>query len=95
VEAAARTAGQNGDEPGELSMTRHGMVQPSPAGTQPPATDPRARMLIIVTDRAATLVAPSRQYRAAGRPSDPTAFIPALPDGRRAIADTSRNPKSP
>ena len=28
-------------------MTRHGMVQPSAAGAQPPATDPRVSMVII------------------------------------------------
>ena len=54
VEAAARTAGRNGAEPGERPMTRHGMIQPPAAGTQPPATDPRASMVIIDADRAAS-----------------------------------------
>jgi hypothetical protein len=27
MEAATRTAGQNGDEPGEVSMIRHGIIQ--------------------------------------------------------------------
>jgi hypothetical protein len=52
-------------------------------------------MLIILTNRAATLVAPRRQYRAAGSPSRPTASIPAFPDGGHAIPDISRRSKSP
>lgn len=53
VEAVARTAESIGTGPGELSMTRHGMVQPSAAGTQPPATDRRASMEIIEADSRA------------------------------------------
>ncbi|CAH2408782.1 hypothetical protein MES5069_700010 [Mesorhizobium escarrei] len=60
VETAARTAGQNGDEPGELSMTRHGMVHPSATGIQPPVMDPRASVVIIDADRAR----PSSRLRA-------------------------------
>jgi len=52
-------------------------------------------MVIVDADKAATVVAPSRQYRAAGRSGGPCASIPALPDGGRAIRDTSRKPKSP
>ena len=76
-------------------MTRHGMVQPSAAGTPPPATDPRASMVIIDADRAASGPAPGRQHRARRKRSGLSASIPALPAGGRAIADISRNPKSP
>ena len=76
-------------------MTRHGMVQPSAAGTQPPATDPRVSMVIIDADRGASGRAPSRQHRAEAQRSGLSASIPALPGGGRAIADISRNPKSP
>ena len=34
------------------SMTRHGMIHPSAAGAQPPATDPHAPMVIIDAERA-------------------------------------------
>lgn len=76
-------------------MTRHGMLQPSAAGTQPPATDPRASLVIVDADKAATVVAPSRKFRVAKRRSGLSASIPAQPDGGRAIPDSSRNPKSP
>lgn len=76
-------------------MTRHGMIQRSAAGTQPPATNPRASMAIADADKAATVVAPSRKHRAAEGRSGQTASILALPDGGRAIPDTSRKPKSP
>ena len=93
--AAARTAGQNDDEPGERSMTRHGMVQPSAAGTQPPATDPRASIMSIDADRTASDRVPSRQCRAAARRDGPSASTAALPGGGHAIPDTSPKPKSP
>ena len=76
-------------------MTRHGMVQPSAAGTQPPATDPRASMVIIDADRAELSRPPFRQHRAEAQRSGLSAFTPELPDGGRAIADICRNPKSP
>ncbi|TIY11980.1 MAG: hypothetical protein E5V16_02035 [Mesorhizobium sp.] len=76
-------------------MTRHGMVQPSTAGTQPPATNPRASMVTIGVDRAASDRAPSRRCRTAGRQGGPCASIPPLPGGDRTIPDTSRKPKSP
>ncbi|TPL23412.1 hypothetical protein FJ945_16015 [Mesorhizobium sp. B2-4-9] len=76
-------------------MTRHGMVQPSAAGTQPPATDRRTSMVIIDADRAAPSRPPSRQHRAEAQRSGLSAFTPELPDSGRAIADTRRNPKSP
>ncbi|PZV37165.1 hypothetical protein B5V02_17605 [Mesorhizobium kowhaii] len=76
-------------------MTRHGRVQPSAAGTQPSASDPRASIVIIDVDRAASDYAPSRRCRADAQRSGLSASIPALPAGSRAIADTGRNPKSP
>lgn len=95
MEAAARTARQNDTEPGELSMTRHGMVQPSAAGAQPPATDRSTSVVIVGSDRAAPSRPPSRQHREEAQRSGLSAFTPELPDGGRAIADIRRNPKSP
>lgn len=76
-------------------MTRHGMLQPSAAGTQPPATDPRVSMVINDPDRAAPNRVPGRQYRAEAQRSGPFASNPALPRGDRAIADIRRKSKSP
>lgn len=45
-------------------MTRHGMIQPSTAGIQPPATDPRAAIVISEANRAALGRAPDRKHRA-------------------------------
>jgi hypothetical protein len=52
-------------------------------------------MVTIDADRAAPSRRSSRQYRAQAQRSGLSAFIPALPDGGRAIADTSRKSKSP
>jgi len=76
-------------------MTRHGMLQPSAAGTQPPATEPRVSIVIIDAERVAPGRATSRQYRMAERRSGPAASNPPLPGSGRAIADTSRKSKSP
>jgi hypothetical protein len=95
MEAAARTAGHNVDEPGELSMTRHGMLQPSAAGTQPPATDRRASMMLIDGNRTASNRASSRKHLAQSPRSSLPPAIPVLPDDGRAIADISRKSKSP
>ncbi|RWG08632.1 MAG: hypothetical protein EOQ53_24735 [Mesorhizobium sp.] len=76
-------------------MTRHGMVQPSAAGTQPPATDRRTSMVTIDSDRASPSRPPSRQHRAEAQRSGLSAFTPELPDGGRAIADIGRKSKSP
>ncbi len=76
-------------------MTRHGEVQPSATGTQPPATNPRASIVIIGADRAVLGLKASRRYRSAGRRGGPFASIPALLNGGRAIPKTSRNQKSP
>ncbi|TIL57385.1 MAG: hypothetical protein E5Y79_25255 [Mesorhizobium sp.] len=76
-------------------MTRHGMVSPSAKGTQPPATDRRTSMVIIDSDRAAPSRPPFGQHRAEAQRSGLSAFTQELLDGGRAIADISRNPKSP
>ncbi|RUU24982.1 hypothetical protein EN885_01815 [Mesorhizobium sp. M6A.T.Cr.TU.014.01.1.1] len=76
-------------------MTQHGKVQPSTAGTQPPATDRRTSMVIIDSDRAAPSRPPFGQHRAEAQRSGLSAFTPELLDGGRAIADICRNPKSP
>ncbi|TPM25339.1 hypothetical protein FKO01_45885 [Mesorhizobium sp. B2-3-3] len=76
-------------------MTRHGMVQPSAAGTQPPETDRHTSMVMIDSDRAAPSRPPFRQHRTEAQRSGLSALTPELPDGGRAIADICRNPKSP
>ncbi|TPM98572.1 hypothetical protein FJ966_11035 [Mesorhizobium sp. B2-1-5] len=76
-------------------MTRHGMVQPSAAGTQPPATDTPVSIVIIGTERVASGRATRRRYRVADRRSGPSASNPPLPGGGRAIADICRKSKSP
>lgn len=95
MEAAARTARQNGEEPGERPMTRHGMIQPSAAGTQPPATDPRVSMVIAGVDRRVAGPAPGRQYRAMEQRSGLSASTSRLPFGGRANADIGRRSKFP
>jgi hypothetical protein len=57
--------------------------------------DPRMPTVIIEAGRAAKSRAPGRQHRAEAQRSGLTAFTPALPDGGRAIADISRDSKSP
>src|SRR6478736_1187773 len=47
VEAAAWTAGQNHTEPGDHPMTRHRMIGPPAASTQPQATNPHESTLMI------------------------------------------------
>lgn len=95
MEAAARAAGRDDGEPGDSSMTRHGMVQPSAAGTPPSATDPHASMVILDADRVASGRPPGRQHRAEAQRSGPAASIPVLPQSGHAILDTSRKRKSP
>jgi hypothetical protein len=95
LEAAARTATRFPVDREQYAVTRHGMVQRSAAGTQPPATDRRTSMVVIDPDTATPSRPPSRQHRAGAQRSDLSASIPALPGGGRAIGDTSRNPKSP
>jgi hypothetical protein len=76
-------------------MTRHGMAQPAAAGVPPPATDTRASMVTVATDRVATSRVPGRLNRAEAQRSGLSASIPALLSGGRAIADLSRRSKSP
>ena len=76
-------------------MTRHGMVKTSAAGATPPATYPRAFMVIIATDRVATSRVPGRQNRAEAQQSGLSGSIALLPGCGRAIADMSRRLKSP
>ncbi|TGV56350.1 hypothetical protein EN803_39305, partial [Mesorhizobium sp. M2D.F.Ca.ET.160.01.1.1] len=71
-------------------MTRHGLPQPSAAGTQPPATDRRTSMVTIDADRSALSRPPFRRHRAEAQRSGLSAFTPELPDGGRAIADICR-----
>lgn len=95
MEAAARTAARHGDEPGEVSMTRQGIIQRSAAGARPLATSPRVSMVIADAERHASGPAPGRQHRGDAQRSGLSALMPASPCCGRAIADTGRNPKSP
>jgi hypothetical protein len=76
-------------------MTRHGMIQTSAAGAPPPATDPRAFMVIIAAYRVVTSRLPGRLNRAEAQRSGLSASITPLPGHGRAIADISRKSKSP
>ncbi len=91
VEAAARTAGHIGDEPGDRPMTRHGMIQRSAAGAPPPATDPRVSMVIIEAEGVASGRAPCRQCRAAGRAKRSVRINPAA--SRRRSRHPRHQPK--
>lgn len=95
MEAAARTAGRIGTDPGDRFMTRHAMNQLPATGVQPPATDPRVSMVITDADRATSDCARSLQGRAKRQRSTLAVSISALPDYVLATADISRNPKSP
>jgi hypothetical protein len=95
MEAAARTARHNHHEPGEGSLTRHGMLKLQAADALSPVTDLHARMLIINTDRAESDCIPSLQSWAQTSRSGPLASIATLPGNGHAIADISRKPKSP
>lgn len=95
MEAAPRAAGHFGSEPGDHPMTRHGMVEPSAAGAQPPAMDPHASMAIADTDTVAKRRLPGRLRRAEAQRSGLSTSILLLPGRSRAIADISRNSKSP
>ncbi len=95
MEAATWTAGHFGGEPGERPMTRHGILKLRAAGTQSPVTDPHARMMIIEADRAESDRMLSLQSPAQTSRRGPLASIATLSGHGHAIADTSRNPKSP
>lgn len=76
-------------------MTRHDMVEPTAADASPPATNPRASMVIIDADMHSPGPVPGRQNRANEQRSGLSASTSALPSGGRAIADISRSSKSP
>ena len=95
MEAAARTAERKDTEPGERPMTRHSMIQPQAAGVQPSAPDPRVSMVTSNANRTVPSRSLFRQQNAHTQRSGRSAFITALLGGGRAIAHTSRNPKSP
>ncbi|MDQ0323062.1 hypothetical protein QO002_005268 [Pararhizobium capsulatum DSM 1112] len=95
LEAAARTAGCDGDEPGDGFMTRHGMVQISVAGFTPPTSDPHATVAIMASDRGRGEPGPGSESRTGAQRSDlPPSIIP-LPDCDPATAHMSRRLKSP
>ena len=95
MQAAARTARHNHGEPGEPSMTWHGMLNLQTAGTQSPVTDLHANMVIIDTDRDVSGCTPSLESRAQASRSAPLVSITALPRNGHAIADISLKSKSP
>ncbi|AZO45255.1 MAG: hypothetical protein EOS78_30250 [Mesorhizobium sp.] len=76
-------------------MTRHGMVEPSPAGAPPLATAPRVSIINIAAHSVATSLVRDRLNRAEAQRSGLPASIPTLPSSGRAVADTSRKSKSP
>ncbi len=76
-------------------MTRHGMVEPSAAGAEPPATDPRAPMAPVVVDRLTTSNVRGPLNRAEAKRSSLSASTTALSTVGRAIADIGRGSKSP
>ena len=76
-------------------MTRNGMVEPSAAGAQSPATDPRASNVNIAADRVAKSLVRDRLVRAQAQRSGLSASIPTLPSGGSTIADIGRRSKSP
>ncbi|TJV54716.1 MAG: hypothetical protein E5X80_34450, partial [Mesorhizobium sp.] len=65
-------------------MTRHGIIQHSAAGTQPPATHRRTSMVIIDADSAAPSRVPGRQHRLEAQRSGLSASNPPSPDDGRA-----------
>ena len=78
-----------GNEPGERPMTGHGVIQLQALGI----TDPGVAMALA--DANSSGPTPGRPHRAEAQQSGPLAPSPAIPSGGRAIADISRNPKSP
>lgn len=84
MEAAARTTERIGTEPGDCSMSRHGMIQLPATGAQPAATDPRVSMVIIDAERAASDCAQSLQSHAEASLSGPSVSTASLPRGGHA-----------
>ena len=76
-------------------MTRNGMVEPSAAGAQSQATDPRASIVNIAADRVAKSLVRDRLDRAQAQRSGLSASTPTLPSGGGTIADIDRRSKSP
>jgi hypothetical protein len=70
LEAASRTAGYDGDEPGDGFITRHGMVKTSVADVTPPATEPDSSVAIIAADRVAASLGRPPKIRAGAQRSD-------------------------
>jgi hypothetical protein len=95
MEAAARTAGRIGNKPGDRSMTRHGMVEPTAADAPPPATDSRAPTAIAGVDMRPPGPVPGRKHCAMKQRSGLSASTSALSRGGRVIADVGRRSKSP
>ncbi len=95
MEAAARTAVRIGDEPGDRSMTRQGMVEPTAADVPPPATNPCATSFNIAADKVATGLMRDPPDRAEAQRSGPSASTIALPSTGCANADIGRRSKSP
>lgn len=95
LEAAARTAGCDGDEPGDGFMTRHGIVKTSVAGVTPPATDPHASVAIIAADGVAASLGQARKAARVSKEATCPPSINPLPDCDPATAHMSRRLKSP
>ena len=91
MEAAARTSERIGTDPGDRSMTRHGLIQPPATGAQPAATDPRAPMVLSEAGRVASDCAQRLQGCAEASLSGPSVSTASPPGGSHAIADISRN----
>ena len=76
-------------------MTRHGVVQTSAAGAQPPATDPRTPMVTAAADRPTTSNVRGRQYRSEAQRSGLCALTSALYSNGLAEVDIGCTSKSP
>lgn len=94
-EAAARTSERIGTDPGNRSMTRHGLIQPPATGAQSAAMDPRAPMVPSEVGRAASACAQRLQGCAEASLSGPSVSTASPNGGGHAIADISRKLKSP
>lgn len=76
-------------------MTRHGMIRPSAAGTQPPASDTHASTPMIESKSCASGRVTNQQHRARAQQRRLGGSIPALADDGCAIDETGGSPKSP
>ena len=75
-------------------MTRHGLVEPTAAGTKPTAMVPHAPRAIDDANMCPPGPVPGRQYCAKEQRSGLSAFTVELPSGGRDIADIGRLPGS-